>query len=263
MGFEFRSLTLLITTGFTPFNARRKEEYGYGIFKNVITSIELEARLKAGKLVTPSGKIPESVAFIHCVGSRDIRVGNEFCSANCCITGIKQAISIKKLIPDVNVFCLYMDLRLGGRYYEDFYKSSQTEHKIRFVRGRLSEASENLDSGILLKYEDTLAGKPAKKTVDLLVLLVGIQANHSLRNIKSDLDLIPGTDGFFGDASINAGLDETDNQLFIAGCSTGPKSIPQTTADASEVAFRIHQFFQKKLNIEKQVKYDRLRLRNS
>jgi heterodisulfide reductase subunit A len=193
------------------------------------------------------GKIPEKVAFIHCVGSRDIKVGNEFCSANCCITGIKQAIELKKMLPRLQVYCLYMDLRLGGRFFEDCYKNAQIDHKIQFIRGRLSETNENADHTLVLRYEDTLAGKPAKVTVDLVILLVGMQPDPSITQLMPGIDVEIGTDGFFGTGRIYQKRSDTPEGLFFAGSCTGPKSITQSTDEAAEIAFRVNEFLKKKI----------------
>ena len=255
---EYHAKTLLIANGFKPFDALQKEEYGYGIYDNVITSVELEQMFKQNRIANSKGEVPNRVAFIHCVGSRDIKVGNEFCSANCCITGIKQAMELKKMIPTLNICCLYMDLRLGGRFFEDCYKTSQIEYKVQFIRGRLSETNENPDKTLVLRYEDTLAARPAKITVDMVVLLVGMQPDHSILNLLPEIDKCIGTDGFFGNGRIDQGYHSSDNGLFFAGSCTGPKSIIQTTDEASEVAFRISRHLEKKFSNETKDQYDRI-----
>jgi heterodisulfide reductase subunit A len=255
---EYNAHALLIATGFEPFNALRKEEYGYGIFKNVITSVDLEEMFRNNNLVDSLGKLPGKVAFIHCVGSRDIKVDNEFCSANCCITGIKQAIELKKMLPRLSIYCLYMDLRLGGRFFEDCYKNAQVNYKIQFIRGRLSETNENADHTLVLRYEDTLAGKPAKLTVDLVVLLVGMQPDSSIVQLMPDIDIKLGTDGFFGTGMIDPDRSDSPAGLFFAGSCTGPKSITQSTDEAAEVAFRVNEYLKKKLYKETALQNDRI-----
>jgi len=257
---EYRAPALLVATGFKPFNALRKEEYGYGIYKNVITSVDLEEMFRNKNVTNSQGKVPERVAFIHCVGSRDIKVGNEFCSANCCITGIKQAIELKKMFPRINIFCLYMDLRLGGRFFEDCYKTAQINYKVQFIRGRLSETNENADHTLVLRYEDTLAGKPAKLTVDMVVLLVGMQPDPAIAQLLPEINAHIGSDGFFGNGKIdNSGL-VTGNGLFFAGSCTGPKSITQSTDEAADVAFRVNEYLKKKTTNETTSSHDRIRV---
>jgi heterodisulfide reductase subunit A len=126
---------LLLTTGFDIFDAEKKEEYGYGIYDNVITSVDLEKAFNTGNpLLTVQGKKPKRIGFIHCVGSRDEKAGNMHCSKVCCVTAVKQAIEVKEMYPDTEVFLFYMDLRLFGRHYEELYKEAQQKYGIQFIR---------------------------------------------------------------------------------------------------------------------------------
>ena len=97
----FEAKSILLTSGYDYFDAKRKEEYGYGIYPDVVTSIELEAMIANRKIETLDGRTPQKVAFLQCVGSRDEKVGNHFCSINCCICAVKQSIEVKKLLPNV------------------------------------------------------------------------------------------------------------------------------------------------------------------
>ncbi len=259
----YTSPALFISTGFKPFNAGRKEEYGYGIYDNVITSVELEDKLKNNNITMTNGKVPGKVAMIHCVGSRDIKVGNEYCSSVCCITGIKQAMELGKRIPGIQVSCLYMDLRLNGRFYEDNYKMAQMSHKIQFIRGRLSETNEDVDGSLVIRYEDTLAGKPAKMIVDMIVLLVGMQLDKSVSRICPLINEQTGTDGFFGTGKIDFSSNPQKDGLFFAGACTGPKNITESMNEASRVAFEVHHFLKNSLISEIHDRHDRFRLQNS
>ena len=153
---------VLFATGFQLFDAARKEEYGYGIYDRVITNRDLEAwfNTRRDKRVNH----PKAVGFVHCVGSRDVKAGNTQCSKVCCITAIKQAIEMKEEFPDAEVYCFYMDLRLFGKKYEDFYIKAQRDCGIHFIRGRVSEVGEAIDGRVVVKAEDTLNGKPVKVT---------------------------------------------------------------------------------------------------
>ena len=151
---------VLLTTGFDIFDAGRKEEYGYGIYDNVITSVELEEAFKSGMpLQTVQGGTPSRIGFIHCVGSRDEKAGNMHCSKVCCVTAVKQAIEVKEMFPSAEVFLFYMDLRMFGRHFEELYKEAQQKYGIQFIRARLSEAFENPDGTLQIRIEDTLAGQ--------------------------------------------------------------------------------------------------------
>ena len=109
---------VVIATGFDLFDARRKEEYGYGIYENVITSADLEKMFTSEKVRTKAGTVPKRIGFVHCVGSRDEKIGNLHCSKVCCVTAVKQAIEVRELFPDTEAFCFYMDLRMYGRHFD-------------------------------------------------------------------------------------------------------------------------------------------------
>ncbi|NJO70443.1 MAG: CoB--CoM heterodisulfide reductase iron-sulfur subunit A family protein, partial [Bacteroidetes bacterium] len=104
------------------------------------------------------GKTPQRIGIVHCVGSRDEKAGNTYCSKVCCVTGVKQAIELKEQLPSSEIFNFYMDLRMYDRYFEDLYKEAQVKHHVQFIRGRLSEAFENPDGTVMIKIEDTLWG---------------------------------------------------------------------------------------------------------
>ncbi|MDE5607220.1 MAG: NAD(P)/FAD-dependent oxidoreductase, partial [Bacteroidales bacterium] len=116
---------VLVACGFDLFRAERKEEYGYGIYENVLTSADLERKFKEKKVVCHDGRTPQKVAFVHCVGSRDEKVDHTYCSKVCCVTAVKQACEIKELYPEAEVFNLYMDLRMFDRYFEQMYHKAQ------------------------------------------------------------------------------------------------------------------------------------------
>ncbi len=112
---------IVVATGFDLFKCEKKEEYGYGIYDNVITSADLEKRFRTGDLTTSKGLNPEKIGIVHCVGSRDEKCGNLYCSKLCCVTAVKQAIEIQEKLPASKVFCFYMDMRMGGAHYEELY----------------------------------------------------------------------------------------------------------------------------------------------
>ena len=235
---------VLITVGYDIFDARIKEEYGYGIYDNVITSVELEQMFSQNKPIkTKQGNIPDRIAFIHCVGSRDEKAGIEYCSNVCCVTGVKQAIEIKEQLPETDVMMFYMDLRMHGRFFEDLYLEAQQMHHIQFIRGRLSEAAENQDGSLILKADDTLAGCPIKVKADLMILLVGFAPASCNSKLSKMLNIKLGTDGFF--SPCNTHIDTNSAHMpgvFVAGTCTGPKSLEYTLADARSAALKVHKY---------------------
>ena len=241
---QYSALALLLATGFDLFEARKKEEYGYGIYNNVITSADLEERFKSGRdILTSEGKVPGRIGFIHCVGSRDEKVGNLYCSKVCCVTGVKQAIELKEIYPSSEVFNFYMDLRMFDRHFEELYYEAQQQWGVSFIRGRLSECAENPDSSIILKTEDTLTGKPLKMTVDLLVLLTGFVPARGTLKISGMLGLLTGTDGFVKSSDSHTGNNLSGIPgVFLTGAVKGPVTISEAIADARAAALLLADY---------------------
>lgn len=237
---------ILLASGFSLFDAHLKEEYGYGIYENVYTSADLEAMFTSGKVLTRSGEKPKRIGFVHCVGSRDEKVGNRYCSKVCCVTAVKQASEIKQLYPDADVFCFYMDLRMFELPFEDMYFNAQKLHSVRFVRGRLCEAAEKMDKRVALKVEDTLAGETLNISVDMLILMSGMTAPKDTIRIASMLGLSYGKEGFLTPSHPYTSRNITDVKgVFLAGTCTGPKTIPETIADAKSAVLAIEEFLNK------------------
>ena len=240
----FESDAVVITTGFEFFDAKRKEEYGYKIYKNVITSVDLEEKFKSGKKITlANGKTPKRIAFIHCVGSRDEKSGNHYCSKVCCVTGVKQAIELKEMFPEAEIYCFYMVLRMYGQNYEEMYRKAQEKYNIQFIRGRLSEASENIDESLVIKAEDTLSGRPLKMNVDLLVLLVGMEPGTGTSRLSEKCNLNVESSGFIQAKDIHTKRNFTsEDGIFMAGSCACPMSINDTLENARSAAMHIHEY---------------------
>ena len=220
---------ILIATGYKLFDAKRKEEYGYGIYDNVITSADLENAFDKKELPSRIKR----VGFIHCVGSRDEKVCNLYCSKLCCITAVKQAIEVRELLPDAEIICFYMDMRMFGAGYEEMYREAQEKYNIKFIRGRLSEASENIDKQIVIKTEDTLVGKPLRMTLDLMVLMVGMEPAEKSKEIASQLNITLADSGFLKPLDPHYGNNLTNiPNVYIAGCASAPMTLTDTLADA-------------------------------
>lgn len=229
--------SLLVATGFKIFDARRKEEYGYGIYENVITSVELENMFYNHAITMAAGNTPKRVGIIHCVGSRDEKVCNYHCSKLCCITGVKQAIEIRELLPEAEIFCFYMDMRMFGPGYEEMYREAQEKYNIKFIRGRLSEAAENMQKQLQIKVEDTLVGKPLRMTLDMMILLVGMESSEGTRQTAGELGLNLAPNGFIQSQDPHYRNNFTNVEgVFVAGCGSAPMNLTDTLADARSAA---------------------------
>ena len=237
---------ILVASGFRLFDAARKEEYGYGVYDHVITNADLENWFNGN----PDPRVPASpkkVGFVHCVGSRDLKAGNSQCSKVCCMTAVKQAIEMKEHFPDAQIYCFYMDLRLFGKKYEDFYINAQQEYGVQFIRGRVSEVGETLDGHLQVKAEDTLSGKPLRAQLDLLVLMAGMVCNPEAAELARMARLEVDSDGFLRSADNISGIVGSNRPgIFYAGACTGTKTVPETLAEARSAALDIHRFIQGK-----------------
>ena len=238
-GQNYFSDLVLLATGYTPFDAHRKEELGYGIYNGVITSLDMEKMIRYNKIENTICEKPRRVVFLQCVGSRDEKSGNHYCSKLCCVTAVKQAIELKKQLPDTEAYIFYMDLRMWGQHFEELYRQSQQEYGVRYVRGRISEASGTFDGRVQIKAEDTLMGLPLKMTADLLVLMVGMEASSGTRCLAKEAGIC-GDYGFAQSIDPHLGDNLTEQEgLYICGTCKRPMTIADTIADARSAAMVI------------------------
>ncbi len=245
-GEEFSCDAVVIATGYTLFDARIKEEYGYGIYDNVITSADLEEMFNKGDVRMKDGSTPRRIAILHCVGSRDEKVCQRHCSKVCCVTGVKQAIELKQLYPAADVFNFYMDIRMFGPGYEEMYREAQQRYNVHFVRGRISEVSPNIDNRLQIKAEDTLTGRPLKIGVDMLVLLIGMRSNDLNVSLKDDSGLRRQDSGFMQPKdSFLRNTESNVEGIFYAGAITAPKNVAEALNDGATAALSVTAWLNK------------------
>ncbi len=225
--------SIIIATGYDLFDPRRKPELGYE-YPNVITSLEMEQRLFDADLAV-NGNTPKRVTFIQCVGSRDVQIGNPYCSRVCCMYTAKQASLVKDLLPDAEVTVLYMDVRTFGKGAEEFYDEARAKG-VRYRKGNVSEIYRRGER-VVLSGEDTLLGQPFDWETDLVVLAVGMESRGDTSDLSTMLKLPRSADGFFLELHPKLRpVDTAVNGVFLAGCCQGPKDIPDTVAQAKAAA---------------------------
>jgi len=230
---------IVIATGYDIFDARLKPELGYGLYPNVITSLELERLDEAGGptqgRILVNGKEPQNVVFIQCVGSRDKAVGNEYCSRVCCMATAKQAYYIKQKLPNAKVTICYIDVRACGKGYEQFYERVQREGVI-YRRGSVSEVYRRGDK-LIIRAEDTLLGEFYEEEADLVVLSVGLVPSAGTREMAEIYGLDLGADSFFQEAHPKLGMVESEVEgIFLAGCCQAPNDIAGSVLQGSAAA---------------------------
>jgi heterodisulfide reductase subunit A2 len=245
---EIECGTVIVATGYDIFDCTRKPEYGWEENDNILTGLEFERLVSAsgptgGKPILgrdkkgEGGYEPKKVAFIHCVGSRDKSVGNEYCSRVCCMYLAKQAHLIRDKLPDAEITVFYMDVRAFGKGFEEFYDRVRREG-VRYVRGNPSEIyRKGDDHTLIVEVEDTLTGTPMEYEADLVVLGVGLEPRRDVREIIDLFKLSQSTDGFFLEAHPKLRpVDTASDGVYLAGCCQGPKDIPDTVAQAKGAA---------------------------
>ena len=225
---------IVIATGYNVFDPRLKPEFGYGLYPQVVTTLELEHRLASGDL-TVNGKTPKDVFFIKCVGSRDQQLGRPYCSRVCCMISAKQAQLVRQALPDSRVTVFYIDVRTFGKRGEEFYDEARRAG-VRYRRGNVSEIYRRGDR-VVVRVEDTLLGRTLEHEADLVVLAVGMEPRPEAADIAALLKLPRSADGFFLEAHPKLRpVDTAVDGVFLAGCCQGPKDIPDTVAQAKAAA---------------------------
>ena len=232
---------LIIATGYDPFNPERKPEFGYGRYPGVVSALEFERLAAAngptgGRIVIPgTDKQPEHVVFIHCVGSRDKLVGNEYCSRVCCMYTAKQANVVMDQLPDTRVTIFYMDVRAFTKGGEEFYDRARSRGA-RYRRGNPSEIYRRGDK-LVVRSEDTLLRRTIEVEADMVVLAVGLEPGAGGDEVSHMLKLSCTGDRFLAEAHPKLRpVDTTSDGVFLAGTCQGPKDIPDTVAQAKAAA---------------------------
>ncbi len=232
--------TIVVATGYDLFDCREKTVYGYGKFENVVNGLEMEIIVdKMAKEPLKGIDKKKRIAFIQCVGSRDEKVNREYCSRVCCMYATKLAQLTKHADPTKEIYVFYTDLRAFGKGYEEYYKRAMNSG-IRYIRGRVGEAFEDpITKKVTLKVEDTLSRKMIESEFDLVVLSAGMDLSKGGKKIAELLKLAKSPDGFLQEAHPKfKPVDTNVEGVFIAGCSQGPKDIPDTVAQAGAAASR-------------------------
>lgn len=240
---------IILATGYDLFDARRIPQYGYGRLPNVFSSLEFERMVNAsgpteGHIVLRDGVTePESVAIVHCVGSRDQNY-NEYCSKVCCMYSLKFAHLVHEHLPEAVVYNFYMDMRTPGKGYEEFYHRLLKEGT-HFIRGRVAEITAvgrnpDEEGKLIIQSENTLLGKQQRTPIDMVLLSSGMQARHDSEEVSQLFKMGCGFDGFFTERHPKlAPVSTMTDGVFIAGACQGPKDIPETVAQAGAAASQV------------------------
>jgi heterodisulfide reductase subunit A len=238
---------IMVSTGFKSFDAGRITQYGYGRYDNVVTSLEFERMLNStgptnGKVLCKNGEAPRAIGIVHCVGSRDENY-NRYCSRVCCMAALKFAhLAMER--TDADVYQFYIDMRAFGKGYEEFYSRVLAEGTT-VIRGKVAEVvPARVTNGggdhLIVRCEDTLIGKYREIPVDMVVLCNALEPQADAEDVGRVFSLNRSPDGFFMERHPKLDpVGTTTDGVYIAGCSQGPKDIPDTVAQAQASAARI------------------------
>ncbi|MHA1983691.1 MAG: FAD-dependent oxidoreductase [Candidatus Hodarchaeales archaeon] len=237
--------SIVVATGFQPFDATKVIPYGYGKYKNVFTSLEIERLLNSagptdGKLLLKDGREPKSIGIIHCVGSRDEN-HNIWCSRVCCMYSLKFAHLIKDRV-DADVYQFYIDMRAFGKGYEEFYHRLQEEGVV-FVKGKPGKIimeEENSIEKLIIQVEDAMTQKMLHIPVDMAILSVGLEPRADAQDVRRKLNIACSTQGFFMEKHPKlAPVSTFINGIYIAGACQFPMDIPDTVSQAGAAASEV------------------------
>jgi heterodisulfide reductase subunit A len=236
---ELQVGAIVLSPGYEIFDPKPRGDYGYGKIENVITSLDFERLLSAtgpyeGEIRRPSdGKHPHRIAWIHCVGSRQVRAGgNSYCSAVCCTYTQKQVILAKDHNAEIQATIFHNDIRSYGKDFERFYQRAENLPGVRFVRSYVSIGKEIPESkNVTIRYSTTGDGVKEEE-FDLVVLSVGLNPPADARDLATKFGIELDSHGFCKTNLLNP-IETSRSGIFVSGAFQGPRDIPESVMTAS------------------------------
>lgn len=243
--------SIIVATGYKLYSIDKKPdeseikgygEYGYGKYKDVIDGLQFERIASAsgptsGEILRPSDKtVPKKIVFIQCVGSRDESKGFSYCSKICCMYTAKHAMLYKHKVHEGEAYVFYMDIRAGGKGYDEFVRRAIEEDHVKYIRGRVSRIYEQ-DGKYIVKGEDTIAGMPITIDADMVVLATAMTAQPEAPKLAQTIGIPYDKYGFYNEVHPKLRPVEVSTAgVFLAGACQSPKDIPESVAMASAAA---------------------------
>ena len=230
--------SVILSPGFDVTDPSIREEYGYELYPNVVTSMEFERILSAsgpyqGHIQRPSDNSdPEKVAWIQCVGSRDNSCNKGYCSSVCCMYATKEAIIAKEHSPDIKPTIFYMDIRAHGKGFDQYYERARDDYGVRYIQCQVSKIVEKPKSKNLMIAFIDKEGKVVEEEFDLVVLSLGMTPSTSSRELAEKLGIETDSYGFCQTDSLNPAKTSRPG-VFVCGAFEAPKDIPETVSQAS------------------------------
>ncbi len=235
--------SIIVSPGFDEFDLlKKRREYGYGRYPNVVSSLELERMLSAtgpygGLVLRPSdGELVKKIAFIQCVGSRDRSIGNPYCSSVCCMFAIKEAVIAQEHTPGLKATIFFMDMRAFGKEFDDYYIRAEKEHGINFIKNnRISSIAEDPETNnLFITY--IKEGQLVSEEFDMVALAVGMTAPKDAEDLSTKLGIELNPYDFCSTDILFSPLETSRPGIFVGGAFGAPKDIPDSVSEASGAA---------------------------
>ncbi|PIP54650.1 MAG: disulfide reductase [Bacteroidetes bacterium CG23_combo_of_CG06-09_8_20_14_all_32_9] len=247
---EVNAGAVVVATGFEIKHTDFFPEYGYGRYKDVIDGLQFERLASAsgptlGEIKRPSdGKVPETIVFIACAGSRDKAKGIEYCSKICCMYTAKHAMLYKHKFHEGKAYVFYIDIRANGKNYDEFVRRTIEEDDVNYIRGRVSRIYES-NGKLIVKGVDTLLNaQPVEIEADMVVLATAIVANADSESVAQKLHIGYDKHHFLSEAHPKLRPVETNTGgIFLAGACQAPKDIPESVSQGSAAASKVTILF--------------------
>ncbi|MFQ6069949.1 MAG: 4Fe-4S dicluster domain-containing protein [Candidatus Aminicenantales bacterium] len=233
---------IIVATGYDLYEKKNMAEYGYGKYPDILDGLQFERLCSAsgptlGKILRPSDhREPKEVVFIQCAGSRDPELHCAYCSKICCMYTVKHAMLYKHHVPDGQAYIFYIDIRSGGKGYEEFVQRAVEEDGVLYLRGKVSKVFE--ENGKLKVWgADTLTGKDIEIDADMVVLAMAMRPSAGAEELAKKLKIAVDKDGFLSEAHPKLRpVESVTSGVFLAGAAQSPKDIPEAVAQASGAA---------------------------
>lgn len=242
--------SIITATGFKLFDPHNIPRYGFGAYKNVITSMQMERELAPTRpfntVLRPSdGKMPDNIAYVLCTGSRDKSVGNPICSQICCMYSIKQAQLLMGALPMADVTIYYLHIRAFGKGFNEFYAQAQ-DMGVEFMKGKVGKINEKENGNLVLRYEDIEAGVVKEAEHDMVILSVGVLPNLGMEEVFDNERLKLDPFHFVDQADVLASPAKTSIEgVFVSGTASGPMDIPDSILSAGAASAEATSYLRK------------------
>jgi heterodisulfide reductase subunit A len=249
--YQVKIKTVIIATGFNLFDPLNIPRYGFGKYKNILTSMQMERHLAPTRpyhtILRPGdGKMPDKIAYVLCTGSRDITVGNPICSQICCMYSIKQAQLLMGALPMADVTIYYLNIRSFGKGFEEFYDQAKGMG-VNFIKGKIGKITEKENGNLLLRYEDINESIVKEAEHDLVILSVGVLPNTDTTTFFPEKRLELDPFSFINQADPLANPSKTSIEgVFVAGTASGPMDIPDSILSAGSASAEAISYLNKK-----------------